>query len=881
MRKFLVLRRLTGSDLGWFADARRQGKVRGRQRGINFNAEMLERILGGLPKSRDLAVRTIRHSDRNTQERSIKKQQKNWRLVGDMVSGSGLEWLNEGDFFWCIIELVEGDILTLTWDVLSRRQHSDAHAAITSEFSPQLTGSMRAWEVGEAGAVRLCDLLKLKPVDLGISSSKVTEVFSVAGIQAKNDNPVRHGSATLRPRARLVQAIGEDLISNEIVAVVELIKNAYDADAHVVEIRFEAPLTPGNGAIIVKDDGHGMLLEILQTAWMEPATKLKARTRFSPGGRRMTGEKGLGRFAAARLARCMRVESTAKLAGTLGVVEFNWDDFRNEDGFLDQIQCKWKEFAVSEDAPAGTILIMSGLQDGWNLESFRRLRGELSRLIAKQPAGDVFSIELALPSEFAELSGPITPPPILVHPQYTLHGRLSENGLMAASLGFGSDDARSIREQVHLKGGRVPRCGPFEFDFKIWDRDELGRLALDLGSTIQDIRRDLNEAAGISVYRDQFRVLPYGGSSNDWLRLDIRRVQNPAMRLSNNQVVGAIYITADENPELRDQTNREGIVDSQAFEDLRACVFEIMAQIEKARYVLRRKANKLVRQHSLFEELDLTPVRAAFAAKYPQDQKFIEYLEEQGRRVKESVEQIQEVIVRYRRLATLGQLVDVVLHDGRTSIASISNECELGRRDLGKGGAFAELQAQLGRRLDSIEARAETLSGLFRRISPFSGRKRGRPRKYRLESSISDSFALLHDRIEKSGVKVCLPESSTVIRADEADMRHVMVNLVDNALYWLEKVPRDERQIAVQVRKRDNGIEIFFSDSGPGVPDEVRSLIFDPYFSTKPDGVGLGLTIAGEIVSEYDGTLELVEPGLLSGANFRITLKTDEGIPER
>src|SRR6185437_14679949 len=104
--------------------------------------------------------------------------------------------------------------------------------------------------------------------------------------------------------------------------------------------------------------------------------------------------------------------------------------------------------------------------------------------------------------------------------------------------------------------------------------EDLEPLAKELGSTIRSIRRDLDAASGISIYRDNFRVLV---PESDWLRLDLRRVQNPTMRLSNNQVVGRIFISADKNRGLKDQTNRQGIVDSPEFEDFKEAVKAILS----------------------------------------------------------------------------------------------------------------------------------------------------------------------------------------------------------------------------------------------------------------------------------------------------------------
>ncbi|HWX42609.1 MAG TPA: ATP-binding protein, partial [Blastocatellia bacterium] len=103
----------------------------------------------------------------------------------------------------------------------------------------------------------------------------------------------------------------------------------------------------------------------------------------------------------------------------------------------------------------------------------------------------------------------------------------------------------------------------------------------------------------------------------------------------------------------------------------------------------------------------------------------------------------------------------------------------------------------------------------------------------------------------------------------------VVVNLLLNSLYWLEQVDQGKREIIVKIdRKAPDHLEISFSDSGPGIPAQNRELIFDPYFSTRPEGVGLGLSIAGEIVSDYyAGSLELLQKGHSKGANFLITLR--------
>jgi signal transduction histidine kinase len=681
---------------------------------------------------------------------------------------------------------------------------------------------------------------------------------------------IRKGSARLRPRARIVRTIGRDLISNEIVALVELIKNAYDADAKKTRIVFEDPLEPSQGGILIEDDGVGMTLATIQRAWFEPATVSKTKNIRSAAGRRVTGEKGIGRFAAARIAQAMEMESLAVGRRRLVRVRFDWGRFDDESLYLDQVRCRWEESPASKGRGHGTTLHLTRINDAWNAESFLRLRGELSRLISPHRDANDFNIEMVLPDRFKEYSGVITPPPVLGKPHYRFAGDVDAKGSVSATYeGPDTREAISITDKIRLKE-RIPESGSFHFEFRVWDRDNLDPLADELGSTVRKLRDDLNSACGISIYRDDFRVLL---GDNDWLRLDSRRVQNPTMRLSNNQIVGAVFISADGNSGLRDQTNREGIVSSSAFDDFKQVLISVLSKLEVKRDTYRRGRDVQKPAIGLFDVLDIAPLRDYVEKRYPTDTELKAFLGEKTKAFEHGVAEVQQVLSRYRRLATLGQIIDVVLHEGRTPVAAISNEAVLVKRDIDRAGDRPIDAQSLQKRVSTITQQAEVLSMLFKRLAPFSGRKRGRPTEIAIESIISDVCSLFRKRISELGVDVLLPNGQTIVTADQGEMQQIFVNLLDNSLHWLEEVPQNTRRIAIEVSQRPRELVILFSDSGPGVPEGVRDRVFDPYFSTKPDGVGLGLTIAGETVAEYDGALELVAGGPLSGATFRVTLR--------
>jgi C4-dicarboxylate-specific signal transduction histidine kinase len=143
-----------------------------------------------------------------------------------------------------------------------------------------------------------------------------------------------------------------------------------------------------------------------------------------------------------------------------------------------------------------------------------------------------------------------------------------------------------------------------------------------------------------------------------------------------------------------------------------------------------------------------------------------------------------------------------------------------------------------------------------------------------LEEVIADSVAVLEGDLQEIAAQVEFPTTETIVTADETELQQVFVNLLRNSIYWLREVRKEERRIRVSLSRDDDGLHILFADSGPGVDEGIRDRIFDPYFSTAEDGVGLGLSIAGEIVEDYyDGKLEVLDNGPLPGANFLVTLR--------
>ena len=780
---------------------------------------------------------------------------------------------------------------------------------------------------------------------------EVPIAFAVMAVRGLRHGGLRHlgglvafedERAFLRPRARLMSMLGEELISNERVALIELVKNAYDADAQLVVIRFIAPLEEGRGSLEVWDDGHGMSEATVRGAWMEIATPYRQRSpRSETKGRRVLGAKGIGRFAAARLARQTTLVTRRDGAEEI-TLKVDWGDFTQGDAYLDQVPISWsasepRVFAPGGDAerlfdritrdyrdssgqpgdpgsqpadPGGTaaspgaslghsahgsLVRLEKLRQDWDDNAVQSLKRSLSRLIPPPPPAELdvpdqpeFTIFLDAPDELRNRSGFVAASEALAHPDYRLVGTVESDG--RAHLTFRSDAYHAEEEiESRLRAGQRTSCGPLQIDIRVWDLENTSvkrLLTLDLGArNISEIRALIRANSGIALYRDGFRVQPFGEPEFDWLGLDQRRVNNPTMRLSNNQIAGFVYTTADDNPGLRDRSHREGLIDTPEYEDLKAVIVAAINEIETRRYKLRRGDGGIARERErskgIFEAFSLRPLREVINSRYSDDIELGRALESAEDEVQHGVRQVQEVLSRFSRLATLGTLVDVILHEGRTALTRINyvlrRMTKLIEKTMPGDPETAAAMEAIGKRFDE---QAQALDRLFTQIEPLSGRRRGRPRRLSLQEVVRQGLAVIEGETEDAGVHVEVAGDDQVVTVDPADIMQIVINLVRNAVYWTSELPEPEpRRVMVRTQREDDGtVDLVVSDNGPGVPQDVRDLIFDAYFTTKADGVGLGLSIAGSIAKDfYAGELELLADGPLPGATFRARLRRRTG----
>jgi len=691
-------------------------------------------------------------------------------------------------------------------------------------------------------------------------------------------NLIKTGSARMRPRARLIGVIGEELISDEPVALVELVKNAYDADARRVDIEFQGANPDKPTRILVTDDGHGMNLETILTAWFEPGTIAKRKDDRSPGGRLYQGAKGIGRFAAARLAESMLLETMPAGSREGVLVLLNWGDF-NETSYLDEIEIEY-EVRPLPDLLRGTRLTLETLRKQWGERDYDELHARLSRLIS--PFEDVkdFAIFLNIPVR-PDLLGEVQPPALILKPRYLLRGHVDSDGKFSGELlvdGVKKDtfDQRKLGDKL-----ATPFCGPFEVEIRAWDRDREGlepiMERMQLG--IHQIRQTLDNYCGVSIYRDGFRVYPYGQKGNDWLNLDIRSRLNPVKNLANNQTVAAIRISRQKNPGLRDRSTREGMILNAEHEALGDWFKEILSLLEETRYDLRPR-EKAKEGEPLFEAFDMGPtvkeVRRSLGPKHP----VVGLIANTQKQIKAGVETVQEVFSRLLMSSGLGHMVDIVIHEIGSPLGKINRQLAILENEL-TNLLTKEGRKKISPMIVSIKGWLEQIHNLRQRLEPQTPAKRGRATVFDVREEIENTFDLYSALVLKQRIKheIFAPRTALRPKMSRAILGQILANLIDNSIFWItrEKGPGKGGRIHVRLEPLKHGFKLLVSDDGPGVRQADRTRIFEPYFTRKPNGMGLGLYIARLVIEPY-GRLVYRDDGDLPGACLEALLERNVGL---
>ncbi len=436
--------------------------------------------------------------------------------------------------------------------------------------------------------------------------------------------------------------------------------------------------------------------------------------------------------------------------------------------------------------------------------------------------------------------------------------------------------------QLGSKGERVT-CGPFAIEIRAWDRDRPGlapyMLKFDLSMTA--LRSILDNYSGVSVYRDGFRVHPYGEKGLDWMSLDTRSRQNPTLRLANNQIVAALRISRKDNPGLVDRATREGFVHNQAYESLKVWFERLLNLLEAERYAVRpREAVKPAEMSTLFEPFDMSEVVKEADRQLGTKHPVAALVKKKDVDIREGVERLQEHYSRLLMAAGLGQMVDVVIHEIGAPLGRAGRELIAIEKALNKLLDSAQLD-EITKQFIAVKAWLEQIYNLRERLVPKTAGRRGRASSFSVQEEIQGNLELYSSLLAKQNITVLqkLPSTPLVVHMSRSNLGQIIANLLDNSVYWLTRHHGDGEggKIEIRVSELKHGFRILFSDDGPGIPPEDRDRVFDAEFSRKPHGMGLGLFIARQVIEMY-GKLLYRDDGPMNGACFEASFVQRVGL---
>jgi len=739
--------------------------------------------------------------------------------------------------------------------------------------------------------------------------------------------------------ARIPLQLGRESISSSLVAFIEIVKNAYDADANGVSVSIDLDPSRDEPKILIEDDGHGMDEDTIRGNWLVIGTGDKrGLTHSREKNRVLTGEKGLGRLGLDRLSQELVVQTKSDEMHYLLELHIHWGVYEKLGQKLSDV--KHKVFKISqndiEDASAGffpthgsgTRLVLRKLKDTWTPEKLSELESELALLVSPYSSSGGFDITMKVDGENRPFEEAYIP---CDNPTWKMNASLNVNHTIKGLL-QSSPDNYSIpiettlwKEWIKTRGSK-PTCGPFEFELQYipWTSGVLK----DFGFNQKRWKKYMEMNQGVRIYRDGFRVKPYGEprGRGDWLNLGSRAVRSPGgiaqggWKVGPHQVIGAVFISKIKNPNLIDQVNREGILEEAPYEDLRATVLSFIEFFERnATKVAKKQKNetdKASQADSLREKIEVHNARASLSlltvnqlvksvrsagdsdekdsiaakieASVKEAENALEESFETAKKLEGTLEEEKKELFEEKNtlgnLASLGILTVAFGHEviEKTTLASAGGMNLVRLLDEGYLDLQPGPKEEFSNQVELIIKNTKFIHE-FSKFSLGNVRvdKRKR-RKLKVSVPIQTVFSAFQDSLTERNIEVDLSgvDSDTPsIWAFLIDWECIIVNFIINAINALDRtVGKENRRIRVVLRVRqDDQVELRFMDSGKGLERGSEDAIFEPMFSTKRNqkgdiiGTGMGLTLIKSFVEKHSGgSISVVSPGELGGAEFVI-----------
>ena len=647
--------------------------------------------------------------------------------------------------------------------------------------------------------------------------------------------------------------------------------------------------------IAVDDDGEGMSLGTLETVYLTIGTRHRLAQR-AQSDKVVLGEKGVGRLSTMRLGDILKVTTSTSGERYSNYLEIDWTRFSHQsEEDLGSVEIDPRRGDEKEDRTAsGTEIRIEHLNSDWSAQKLQELaESEFSKLsdpfLADKQRyrirlyfNDQRVFPKALERRFLDMAHarlkasynvPEDAPPRLIYEvNYELRhkedaGEVDLPQLIAATSPAGATP-KILRD-----------LGPFEVELYWYNRGLFRKLFADK-QELTAIREFVkNWGGGLMVYRDSFRVNPYGGPEDDWLQLDPTAFRRTGFKVNRSQIVGRVTISAKRNPKLVDQTNREG---------LRSCP-EKEALVEILRNLLTVRfhgfLNQVDKDQKAHEKYDFDELKEdiaeqektirrqvrALGDKYPEAKKIavelddlIEGFWEFLRKVEAVKESFEDELEKYVHLAGLGLMVEILVHEleraTENALKAVGESQEKGLPP--RAPAFKTLEAEF-----------KTLEKRLRVLDPLSISGRQTKTAFDVVSLVNDVVESHKEQFRRHRIRVeveVTPRPGPIrVKAVIGMFIQVLENLISNSAYWLkiqqtvDKAFRPSITIGLDARK----FEVRVTDNGPGIPVKNKERVFDAFWTSKPAGrgKGLGLYISRQLAMYHGAELRLDDEAVKNG----------------
>lgn len=682
----------------------------------------------------------------------------------------------------------------------------------------------------------------------------------------------------LRFSTAILRLLGEELNPSPDQGILELIKNAYDADAQRCVVELKGAHLEG-GSIRVWDDGRGMSVEEIRNGWLIVGDSLKTRNAKSPSGRLFVGSKGLGRLGALRLGNMVQlVTRPASQPGVQFRVEIDWKTFEKAK-VVEDVEIS----IITEKAPKGTTqgtaIQISDLPMVWRKADIQRLARAI--LLLRDPFSPDKSFQATLSaSEFVEMER-------LAHAGYFSECDFHLVAKVNAD-GQGSIEVKSASGMVLYKAGhheiQFGRKNPIyatpAASFELWEFSLSGKNFATKRATLTSVRDWLEQFGGVRLYHRGVRVLPYGEPKNDWLDMNLRRAQSPELRPSTNNSLGCIRID-DPRGILQQKTDRFGFVESEAFEELRRFAGDVLDWMARERLRERDRRRKSQIEQTQQKKQKAEKLVATAIQELPaQARHSVEAAVDELRLVhQEEIEIKDETAQLYFTLGTIGTTAAAFAHQTKAPIKGILADANTLDEYLGDPSTLALYREESSNAVKRIHREAKAIYSFSSVTLKLLEHEKRRSASHSLHLLIEETIELLQPYFDARQTVIerdYTPEEPK-IWCSKAAFEAILTNLLTNSLQAFERKRKGcdappDRLIHIQTRISGDSVVLRLQDNGPGIDHLTADEIWIAGKTTTQRGTGLGLAIVKDVVEDIHGHVEAQAHGELGGAVFTVSL---------